>query len=69
MTRRSVRPTPTAVAVQTASLLLVAGCVFAILINDIARTRLGTASAETVSSLSARPVQDITNAALALEPR
>jgi hypothetical protein len=69
MTRRSARPAPTAVALQTASLLLVAGCVFAILISDIVRTRLGTTSAETVPSLSARGVHDIANAALALEPR
>ena len=39
MTRRPLTYTPLATAVQTASLLLVAACVFGILISDIARQR------------------------------
>jgi hypothetical protein len=69
MTRRSFRATPAAVAVQTASLLLVAGCVFAILISDIRRTRLGTPTAEAVPSVSPGQSQQFTDAVLAPEPR
>jgi hypothetical protein len=67
MSRRSFTPTPTAVAVQTASLLLVAGCVLGILISDITRTKLGQPTAEEVTSLSPGRVQGVTNAGL--EPR
>jgi hypothetical protein len=47
MSRKPFKPTRLAVALQAASLLAVAGGVFAILISDVARHRTDVASAET----------------------
>jgi len=49
MTRKPLKPTPLAVALQAASLLAVAGGVFGILISDITRHRADTARVEAPS--------------------
>jgi hypothetical protein len=46
MSRKPLKPTRLAVALQTASLLAVAGGVFAILISDVIRHRTDVARAE-----------------------
>jgi hypothetical protein len=46
MSRRPVKPTRHAVALQAASLLIVAGGVFAILISDVIRHRTDVVRAE-----------------------
>ena len=46
MSREPLKPTRLAVALQAASLLAVAGGVFAILISDVTRHRTGVARAE-----------------------
>jgi hypothetical protein len=65
MTRRPFTLTPTAVAVQTASLLLVAGCVFSILISDITRHGSPVPSAEAVPAALIGGSAHLTNAARA----
>ncbi len=51
MTRRPFKPTPFAVALQAASLLVVAGGVFGILINDIIRHSAEVARVEAASKV------------------
>ena len=57
MSRKPFKATPLAVALQTTSLLIVAGALFGILISDVARHRTDVASVEAVSKaqLSALP--------------
>jgi hypothetical protein len=64
MTRRPFKPTRTAVALQTASLLLAASSVVGILISDIARHRSAVPNAEAASGVLMNRSRHLTNAAL-----
>ena len=51
MTRRPFKPTPVAVALQVASLLVIAGGLFGILISDILRHPAEVANVETAAQV------------------
>jgi hypothetical protein len=56
MSRKPFKATPLAVALQTTSLLIVAGALFGILISDVARHRTDVARVEATSKAQLSPL-------------
>jgi hypothetical protein len=63
MARRPFTPTVTAIIAQMAGLLLVAACLFGILVSDIIRNRPGGTTAEGAISVSPERSQHSSNSA------